>query len=339
MSPRNACLCLIAFLAFMTRLTARGETLVRTDLHGDPLPEGAVARLGTVRWRGSFLGFTANGRVVCWRKWRDVCILDSVSGRVLRHNELPDGFIPCALSQDGKMLAATDRPSSLAGLDTKTFRQIILLWNVAGGKEIHRFEGTIPYAAALAFSPDGKTLASASVDKGIKLWDLATRKEQANLDGHTLFVSSVAYSPTEKILASGSGDDTIKLWDLETGKEEATLKGHTDRVYSVAYSPDGKSLVSASADGTIKLWDVETSKEQAAIKGHKGMGGRAWSAAGPGRVTCPFGTRDMHILAPPGEPPGGVIAYGHPRPVQAGIRASGGHALRTTGGSEPPSDT
>ena len=78
----------------------------------------------------------------------------------------------------------------------------------------------------VAFSPDGKTLASGSEDKTIKLWDVATGKEQATLKGHTEWVKSVAFSPDGKTLASGSGDSTIKLWDVATGKEQATLKGH-----------------------------------------------------------------------------------------------------------------
>ena len=80
---------------------------------------------------------------------------------------------------------------------------------------------------SVAFSPDGKTLASGSEDKTIKLWDVATGKEQATLKGHTDAVSSVAFSPDGKTLASGSEDKTIKLWDVATGKEQATLKGHT----------------------------------------------------------------------------------------------------------------
>ena len=71
----------------------------------------------------------------------------------------------------------------------------------------------------MAYSPDGKTLASGSGDKTIKLWDVATGKEQATLKGHTDWVTSVAFSPDGKTLASGSEDKTIKLWDVATGKQ------------------------------------------------------------------------------------------------------------------------
>src|SRR4051794_25806481 len=72
---------------------------------------------------------------------------------------------------------------------------------------------------SLAYSQDGKTLASGSRDKTIKLWDVATGKERATLEGHTDCVCAVAYSPDGKTLASGSLDETIKLWDIPADKK------------------------------------------------------------------------------------------------------------------------
>lgn len=108
--------------------------------------------------------------------------------------------------------------------------------------------------SSVAFSSDGKTLASASWDETIKLWDAQTGQERATLTGHTDKVVSVAFSPGGKTLASASRDKTIKLWDAATGHERATLTGHAAVVISVAFSANGKTLASASADSTIKLW-------------------------------------------------------------------------------------
>src|SRR5262245_11790337 len=128
-------------------------------------------------------------------------------------------------------------------------------------------QGHTQPVVSVAFSPDGKTLASASYDGKLKLWDMTTGKERATLKGHRGWVGSVAFSPDGKTLASviiGSpaGPDkdnkTIKLWDVTTGKERSILQGHTSWVFAVAFSPDGKTLASASGDKTVKLWNVAT---------------------------------------------------------------------------------
>jgi WD40 repeat protein len=120
----------------------------------------------------------------------------------------------------------------------------------------------------VAYSLDGKTLASGSSDRTIKIWDLATRQDFYTLNGHTDSVYSVAYSPVGPNLASGSADRTIKIWNVTTGVEIRTLKGHTDSVNSVAYSPDGQNLASGSWDKSIKIWDVTTGQEIYTLKGH-----------------------------------------------------------------------
>ncbi|WP_414550925.1 toll/interleukin-1 receptor domain-containing protein, partial [Anabaena sp. CCY 0017] len=134
--------------------------------------------------------------------------------------------------------------------------------------ELNSLEGHSGTVMSVSFSPDGKTLVSASYDKTIKLWNLDTGKEIRTLSGHTNTVRSVSFSPDGKTLVSGSQDKTIKLWNLDTGKEIRTLSGHTNSVWSVSFSPDSKTLVSGSQDKTIKLWNLNTGKEIRTLSGH-----------------------------------------------------------------------
>ncbi|CAD5948055.1 serine/threonine-protein kinase [Planktothrix agardhii] len=125
------------------------------------------------------------------------------------------------------------------------------------------------YVESVAFSPDGRTLASGSDDNTIKLWDVQNRRQIATFTGHSSPVLSVAFSPDGRTLASGSYK-TIKLWDVQNRREVATLTGHSDYVWSVAFSPDGRTLASGSWDKTIKLWDVSRKRLIATLTRHSG---------------------------------------------------------------------
>ena len=121
----------------------------------------------------------------------------------------------------------------------------------------------------VAFSPDGTTLASVSSGSRIVLWDVGRRQTIATLEGHTGVVTSVAFSPDGETLASGSEDKMVKLWDVGRRQTIATLEGHTGVVTSVAFSPDGETLASGSEDKMVKLWDVGRRQTIATLEGHR----------------------------------------------------------------------
>jgi WD40 repeat protein/serine/threonine protein kinase len=145
------------------------------------------------------------------------------------------------------------------------------VWDAQTGQELFTLEGH-----GVAFSPDGKRLASGDNWGVVKVWDAQTGQELLTLQGRTGSVTSLVFSPDGKRLTSGSHDKPVKVWDAQTGQELLNLQGHTSRVDSVSFSPDGKRLASASADHTVKVWDAQTGQELLTFKGHSGS---VWSVA------------------------------------------------------------
>lgn len=111
-----------------------------------------------------------------------------------------------------------------------------------------------------AFSPDGKMLASAGEDSGIKLWDVETGKELRTLYGHRSYVRSIAFSPDGKKIVSGSDDFTVKVWDVMTGRQLVPEMVNRNFVYAVVFSPDGKKIISGGNDEALTIWDADTGK-------------------------------------------------------------------------------
>ena len=133
------------------------------------------------------------------------------------------------------------------------------LWTAVASKQL---------ITAMAFSPDGKILASAAgfAESDIRLWDVATGKQIGQLEGHSSWVSSLVFSPDGKKLTSSSADQTIRIWDVASQKCLDVLRGHRQEVWRLALLPDGKTLVSGAKDGTVCFWDTSvTHPHQARI--------------------------------------------------------------------------
>lgn len=118
-------------------------------------------------------------------------------------------------------------------------------------------EGHSETIYSVAFSTDGRFVATSSGDNTAKIWDSKSGKAILTLSGHSERVTSVAFSPDGRQLVTGSDDKTAKIWNLESGKTVLTLEGHTSWINSVAFSPDGQRLVTGSMDSKAKIWQLE----------------------------------------------------------------------------------
>ncbi|HEY9651108.1 MAG TPA: serine/threonine-protein kinase [Coleofasciculaceae cyanobacterium] len=133
---------------------------------------------------------------------------------------------------------------------------------------IHTLPGHFSSINALAFSPDGTTLASGSADRTVKLWNIDSKIPRCSLSGHSSLVEAVVFSPDGRTLVSGSWDYTIKIWNVDTGELIHSLGEHSGWIKCLAMSADGLILASGSADKSIKIWDTNSLSVQTTLYGH-----------------------------------------------------------------------
>jgi WD40 repeat protein len=193
---------------------------------------------------GRRLGVGAEGKVL----WLDLVTRRQVSPPlVIDNRSWPERLV---LSPDGRMLAMTTTTASTGGAPG---RGTAVIWDLASRRQLHSLDAD----GALAFSPDGRTLAASRRQRGgILLIDPATGKRRRTLTGHPTAVLGLSFSHDGATLASTDQDGTAIIWDLATGHARETLRGHTAAVTGVAFSPDDRTLYTASSDRSVIVWDL-----------------------------------------------------------------------------------
>ena len=157
-----------------------------------------------------------------------------------------------AFSPDGNYLATGF--DDINGDNQETFK----LWDVTNGTLLANLPGHLGTVMAAAFSPDGKTVATASYDSTVRLWDVSGRTVRHILKGHIGPVRTLSFSPDGNTLATAGQDKQIRLWDVDRGKLLKTFSGYTDSVRNVQFHPTRPLLASASNDKSIRLWNWRT---------------------------------------------------------------------------------
>jgi WD40 repeat protein len=236
-----------------------------SDRHGDALPDGAVARLGALRWRhpgfANALMFSPDGKTLASVCAGDLLLWNTTTGKVVRQLYPPSpGPVTCRFGSapqfmpDGKTLLA------------QTVSGDVAFWDVASGKLTRtmaapQVDQSRREAPNLGLSPDGRVVAVGAKIDTVALLDSSSGRLISPVGGHRAAIYRIAFSPDGATIALATRSPSVQLWDVATGKLVGGIKDHGDQfAYSVAFAPDGKTIASGSRDLVI-LSDAATGKE------------------------------------------------------------------------------
>lgn len=246
------------------------ETGARTaTLDGHTAPVEAVAITPDGR---AIVSGSSDGSIRLW---------DLASGKALSVFHKDGGRVArVAITPDGKRLVSTTQPEFVSrpdGLPDFEGAHDIRIWDFTSKRVLHQLKGHAGYILDIAISPDGRLLASGSLDRTIKLWDLVSGSLLETIGGVEVqqgmgipTVNALAFSADGRALLWGASDETVKVRALEAGADVVTFKGHesSTTVSSLALTADERLLVSGGTDRTVRVWDTRTGSLLQTLVGH-----------------------------------------------------------------------
>jgi len=280
---------------------AGAEDKVRLDLFGDPLPDGALARLGTIRFRNgsevTAVTLSADGKtLVSANRTKVIRLWDLASGRPMGRIECPQIVYTVAIAPDGKLLAASGWGGPVYLLDRANGRVVRKLTNPH-----NKFNG-------VAFSRDGRFLAGGSnVADSVALWEVSSGKlvrELARVKQDSVSswqgTQTLAFAPDGQTLATIFGNE-IRLWDFQAGRLRHVLSKTTHTIEALAFAPRGNLLAAAGADRAVLVWDWQKGELVASLQadGHSNSGFSALAFAPSGKtlaVATPYLDNDHSVV-------------------------------------------
>jgi WD40 repeat protein len=211
-------------------------------------------------------------------------------------------------------------------------------WDADTGKRLRFLEGHTGPISAVAVSPGGKLLATASLDKTVRVWETATGKLTQTFRDHAAAVLAVSFAPDGRMIASAGADNQVLVWEASSGQLQHTLSGSPENVTALAWKPGAATVLLSNGKGTAaQIWNVRAARADASLSGTREMMSLAWS---PDGARAAGGQTDgdvliwqeatgklLHTLKEPGDPPGVTSLAWSPN-GQALAAGRGNHTLQ-----------